>query len=121
LLAITIIGIPIALLLGMSLVGAILLASLFVSSAFGTAIARRAGWTMGSMGAFVMGFVLLHLVFLIPVAGIIIRIIVVSMGLGALLVAFHTHRDTLFPQEGKTGGGYEEERAEETGEEGREG
>lgn len=121
LLAITIIGLPTALLLGMFLVVAILLASLFVSSAFGTAIARRAGWTIGSMGAFVMGFILLHLIFLIPVAGIITRIIVVSMGFGALLVALSTYRDTLFPQEGKTGEGFEKEREEETGEEGREG
>jgi len=85
--AVTVIGIPIALVGGLLFIVALMISSLFVAYALGDAITSRAGWTPGRMGIFVLGFVILQILFFIPLLGTIVQIVAVSLGYGGLLYA----------------------------------
>ena len=85
LLAITIVGIPIAFLLGMGLLAGILLSTLFVSSGLGRVIVTRFGWNLPEWQVFVIGFLILHLAFRIPFVGWIVLAVSMCLGFGALL------------------------------------
>ncbi len=90
--AITIIGIPIALFLGLLFFAAMLISPLFVAYALGDVITSRAGRRPGSIWIFVIGFVILHILFAIPLLGIVIHAIAMSLGYGALLSALRGAR-----------------------------
>lgn len=95
---ITIIGLPIAVFLAMALISVILLAPLFASLALGEWIADLAKKTFCPYLLFIIGFVILNLLFAIPfLVGIIIRIVVTAIGIGAMFVVF---RDCWKKQEG---------------------
>lgn len=85
--AVTIIGLPLALVAGLLLIAALVLSPLFAAYTLGDAIASRAGWKSGPIRVFVLGFVILQILTFIPVLGIIIHIIAVSIGYGGLLYA----------------------------------
>ena len=90
-LGITIIGLPIALVSGMLLLIGAILSVFFVSSAFGRLLLSWLTVQMKDWYAFVAGFVVLNILFRVPVAGIIILIVTISLGFGALLYAVHGH------------------------------
>jgi len=95
LLAITLIGLPIALLLGLLILAGILLSTLFTSSALGQWIGRLLKRTFPDLAAFVIGFIILNLLYRIPVAGVIILAIAVILGFGALLRVAWQNRDRI--------------------------
>ncbi len=85
--AITVIGLPIAAVLGMFFLIAVLLSSLFVAFALGDAVVSRLRWKTGVTVTFVLGFVLLQILYLIPVFGWLVQVGAVSLGYGAFLYA----------------------------------
>lgn len=87
LLAVSLIGIPIALLMTLVLGVVILLSGLFVSSWIGDLVVGRLHITTNAYGAFIIGFVILHLLFLIPVLGALLRILTWAMGTGAFALS----------------------------------
>jgi hypothetical protein len=92
-LTITIIGLPIAFLSGLALMTGILLTSLFVASSFGIVLTARFNMEVSTMIAFILGFILLHIIFAIPIVGFLARIIVIALGLGAIALAANANRD----------------------------
>lgn len=86
-LAITMIGIPMALMLLVFVAGALMLSGIFVSFGLGKAIVLRGGKQTGDMLAFVIGFVVLNILFLLPYIGGIISMISAGLGMGAILYA----------------------------------
>ncbi|KYK35939.1 MAG: hypothetical protein AYK19_01665 [Theionarchaea archaeon DG-70-1] len=84
LLAITIIGSPAAVILGLFFVIALLVAGLTVSYSFGDWILSLLKVKTNDFVAFILGFIILCLLFIIPYAGIVIRVVVVSLGFGAI-------------------------------------
>jgi len=85
--AITVIGLPIALVGGLLFIVALLLSSLFVAYALGDVIASRAGWRPGPMGIFILGFVILQILTFIPLLGALVQVVAVSLGYGGILYA----------------------------------
>ncbi|RXE56542.1 hypothetical protein ABH15_07130 [Methanoculleus taiwanensis] len=85
--AITVIGLPIAAVLGMFFLVAVLLSSLFVAFALGDVVVSRLRWKTGVTAIFVLGFVLLQISYLIPVLGWLVQVGAVSLGYGAFLYA----------------------------------
>jgi hypothetical protein len=85
--AITIVGIPIALIALFLLIVALMLTGIFVSFSLGRWIGSRLNLKYGDMALFVIGFVVLNILFLIPYVGGLIGLISVSLGFGAILYA----------------------------------
>jgi hypothetical protein len=90
-LAITIIGLPIALVSGLFVIIGIIFSVLFVSSAVGRLLFRWLKVEIQDWHAFVAGFVVLSILFRVPLAGIIIFILTICLGFGTLLYAVHGH------------------------------
>lgn len=93
--SITIILLPIALILWMVFFIALILATLFVSLAFGRIIFRYIKKEAQPWHMFVVGFIVMSLIFLIPVAGFIILIIAESLGFGAILFTIRKDWDMI--------------------------
>ncbi|MCW3130895.1 MAG: hypothetical protein OCU20_07185 [Methanophagales archaeon] len=95
LLSLTIVGFPIALIMGMLFIIALMLSSIFVSFAVGRKIVDlfkvkfklNFKLKFNDLLIFVLGFVILSLLFRIPYAGVLIVIIAVSLGFGAIIYA----------------------------------
>lgn len=87
LLTITVIGFPVAAVLAMLFIIALMLSSLFVSFAIGRTIVNLLNVKPNDLLIFILGFVILNLLFQIPVAGWLVRIVAVSLGFGAILYA----------------------------------
>ncbi|WP_292409716.1 MULTISPECIES: hypothetical protein [unclassified Methanoculleus] len=85
--AVTIVGLPIALVGGLLFIVALMLSSLFVAYALGVVIASRAGRKPGRAWTFVLGFVILQILFFIPLLGTIVQVVAVSLGYGGILYA----------------------------------
>jgi hypothetical protein len=85
LLAITLVGLPIAIAIGLLYLGALLVSTLFTSSVLGRKVALLLKHPASDYVAFTIGFVILAILFRIPILGTIILIIAVSLGFGALL------------------------------------
>ncbi len=90
-LAITVVGLTLAIIMGMFFLVAIMLSSLFVSYSVGHKIRSMLNKEMGNMAVFIIGFVILYLLFRIPFAGPIIGIIVTSLGFGAIIFAIRAN------------------------------
>jgi hypothetical protein len=90
-LAITIVGLPIALVVGLLVFIGIIFSVLFVSSALGRWLMSVLKLAINDWYAFIAGFILLNILFRVPIAGIIILIVTVSLGFGALLYAVNNH------------------------------
>jgi len=87
LLAITIILLPLALVLGgLALIG-LLLANLFVASGLGRVISGYLKWNGKEWQLYTVGFLVLTVLFLIPVINIFAFVISTSLGFGAILFA----------------------------------
>jgi hypothetical protein len=65
-----------------------MVASLVVSSAFGSVLLGMVKVHANPYLLFVAGFIILNLLMLIPVLGFITRIVAVGLGFGAMLVVF---------------------------------
>jgi len=85
LLAITLVGLPIAIGIGLLYLGALLVSTLFTSSAFGRKVAGLLKREVSDYVAFTIGFVILAIIYRIPFLGTIVLVIAVSIGFGALL------------------------------------
>lgn len=88
-LAITIVGIPFAAVIGVLLILSLLLSGLFVSAWIGGLIADRFSPTMNPYWRFVSGFILFQIVLFIPVLGLLVQVLALFLGTGA---AFETLR-----------------------------
>ncbi|MDV2481775.1 hypothetical protein F8E02_07090 [Methanoculleus sp. Wushi-C6] len=88
--AVTIIGLPVALVGGLLFLVALMISSLFVAYALGDVIASRTGWKPGPMAIFVLGFVILQILTFIPLLGALVQVVAVSLGYGGLLYALRS-------------------------------
>jgi hypothetical protein len=85
--AITVIGLPIAMILTLLFIATLMLSGIFVSFSLGRWIAGSMNLNYGDMAFFVIGFVIMNILFLLPYIGGIIGIISASLGYGAILYA----------------------------------
>lgn len=88
-LLITLIGIPIALILGAVLAVAIYLSKFFTALTVGNLIARRTGWKPNPYADAAIGLILITLLELIPVIGWLAALLSMLFGLGALVIWFY--------------------------------
>ena len=88
-LAITVVGLPLAMLAGMVFLIAVLLSSLFVAYRLGEVIATHAAPALSEWQRYTIGFVILFILFYIPLIGPFILVIAISLGFGAFLYALH--------------------------------
>jgi hypothetical protein len=95
LISITVVLLPLALVFWMIFFLALLLSTLFVSFALGRIIARYINWDARPWQMFVAGFIILNLIFRIPVIGIIILVISVSLGFAAFFWTLYQHGDEI--------------------------
>ena len=86
-LAVTVIGLPIAAILGMFFIIALMTSGLFVSYCTGKFVTKRLNINTSDIGMFVIGFVILAILKLIPVLGFFASLVVVSLGFGAIFYA----------------------------------
>lgn len=86
-LAITIVGFPVAVVMGMLFVIALMLSSIFVAFALGRTLCDALKLKINDLLVFITGFVILALLFHIPVAGMLIRFVALSLGFGSILYA----------------------------------
>ena len=89
-LAITIIGSPLAVILVLFFIMALMVAGLPVSYSLGDWLLKMVKVTPNDILAFVVGFIILNLLFIIPFVGFIVQVIAVSLGFGAI---FYTIKD----------------------------
>jgi len=87
LLSVTIVGFPVALIMGMLFIIALMHSCLFVSFAVGRKIVDLFKVKLNNLLIFVLGFVILSLLFRIPYAGVLIVIVAISLGFGAIIYA----------------------------------
>ncbi|HVP94130.1 MAG TPA: hypothetical protein VMS89_03045 [Methanoregulaceae archaeon] len=87
-----IIGLPVAATGFILLVRGLILSVLFVSSVLGELIFSWINYKGKDWLAFIVGFVILQILFRIPFAGWIIAVITISLGHGALLYAVYENR-----------------------------
>ncbi len=88
----TVVGMPLGFLLLTLFVAALMLANLFVSFSLGRWIVSALNQTLGDYPAFILGYVVLSVLFLIPYAGSIIELISISLGFGAMVYAINESR-----------------------------
>jgi hypothetical protein len=90
-LAITVVGIPIALIASMLLIVTLALTGTFVAFSLGRWIGSLLKLNMGDMALFVIGFVVLNVLFLLPYIGGLVGLISLSLGFGAIIYALRRH------------------------------
>ena len=88
-LAITVVGFPVAAVMGMLFIIALMLSSIFVSFALGRALSDALRVKPNDLLIFIIGFVVLALLFHIPVAGMLIGFVALSLGFGSIVYAIH--------------------------------
>lgn len=99
LLAITVVGLPVAVTGFLLVIIGLILSVLFVSSVFGGLIFSWIHYEGKDWLAYIVGFIVLNILFRIPVAGAVILVIAVSLGFGALVYAVYNNREAIL---GKT-------------------
>jgi len=87
LIAITIVGLPIAMIASLLILAALMLSGTFVSFSLGRWIGEKTKIKQGDLILFTLGFVILNVLFLIPYVGGLIALISMSLGFAALLYA----------------------------------
>jgi len=85
LLAISLVGLPLAIGIGLLYLAAVLISTLFVASVLGRKAALLLKHRVPDYVAFTIGFVILAILFRIPILGTGILVIAVSLGFGAIL------------------------------------
>ncbi len=89
---ISVVGLPLGFLLLTLFVAALMLANLFVSFSLGRWIVSALNQTLGDLPAFVLGYVVLSVLFLAPFVGSIIELISIGLGFGAMVYALNESR-----------------------------
>lgn len=89
--AITVVGLPIALIATLLLIAAVMLTGTFVSYTLGKWIGSRLKLKYSDLVLFVIGFLILNILFLIPFVGGLASLISVSLGFGAILYTCRKH------------------------------
>ena len=87
LLALTVVGLPIALISSLLIIAALALTGTFLSYSLGKEIGERLKLKQGDLVLFVIGFVILNVLFLLPYVGWLISLISVCLGFAAILYA----------------------------------
>jgi hypothetical protein len=90
LVALTLVGIPLAIIMTLLFVLAVMLSGIFVSFSLGRAIFDLLKFKTGDLVVFLVGFLILNGLFYIPFAGGIIKLVAISLGLGAIFFAIKT-------------------------------
>ncbi|MDD5418967.1 MAG: hypothetical protein PHV57_03875 [Methanomicrobiaceae archaeon] len=90
--AVTIIALPLAAVLLLLFILALWFANLFVAFALGSIVVSWFRRDTHRVIAFVLGFIVLYLLFAIPIVGWLIQLIAVSLGYGAILYAARAYR-----------------------------
>ncbi|OPY54350.1 MAG: hypothetical protein A4E48_00335 [Methanosaeta sp. PtaU1.Bin060] len=90
---ITVVGLPIALIATLLLIAVLMLTGTFVAYALGKWIGARLKLKYSDLVLFVIGFVILNILFAIPFVGWLASLISVSLGFGAILYACRKHLD----------------------------
>jgi hypothetical protein len=93
--AITVIGLPLALIMSLLLIIAIMLSGIFVSFSLGKAIFDLLKFKTNELVVFLVGFLILNVLFYIPFAGGLIKLVAISLGFGAILYAAKTNWQTI--------------------------
>jgi hypothetical protein len=79
LLSVTVIGFPVALIMGMLFIIALMLSTLFVSFTVGRKIVDLFKFETNDLLIFVLGFIILSLLFRIPYVGVLVGIVAISL------------------------------------------
>jgi len=87
LLAMTVVGLPIALISTLLILTALMLSETFVSFSLGKWIGERTGKKQSDLVYFVIGFVIINVLLLVPFVGALISLIAKSLGFCAILYA----------------------------------
>ncbi|MBU7032595.1 MAG: hypothetical protein HXS53_08690 [Theionarchaea archaeon] len=95
LLMITVVGLPLGVILGLFLLMIVMVAGLFVSYSLGDWILQRLNMKPHEYLVFTLGFLIINILYFIPYVGIVTRVIVVSLGFGALFYALKNNWGTL--------------------------
>ena len=85
--AVTIVGLPIAVIMALLFTTSLLLTGIFVSFSLGRWVGGRMNLKYSDTILFVIGFVVLNILFLLPYIGGLIGLISMSLGYGAILYA----------------------------------
>ncbi|HVN65398.1 MAG TPA: hypothetical protein VMT31_02145 [Methanomicrobiales archaeon] len=101
LLAITLVGLPIAICIGLLYFGALLVSTLFTSSFLGRKVAGLLKREVSDYIAFTIGFLILAILYRIPILGFFVTVIAVSLGFGALLFAGWKNRNCVYSSPGQ--------------------
>ena len=84
---VTVVGVPIAILGWLFVIAGVMLAGLVVSLALGRLIAGKTGLGDNRYALFIIGFVILNVLYLIPFLGGLVKFVVVCLGFGAIVMA----------------------------------
>jgi len=95
LVSITIVLLPLAFILWEAFFLGLLISTLVVSLAFGRTIAGYLKWEAPPWQYFIVGFIVLNLLFRVPVVGIVFVVIAVSLGTAAFFWTIWLHRDAI--------------------------
>ncbi len=87
LVAATVVGLPIAVISALLIFAAFMLSGTFVSFSLGKWIAERAKIKQGDMVYFIIGFVIINVLSLLPLVGGLVSLISMSLGFAAILYA----------------------------------
>jgi hypothetical protein len=91
LVAITVVGLPIAFVAMLLILLAWMLSGIFVAFSLGRWIGGRVNVSQSDLVLFLIGFIILNVVFLLPYVGGLVGIISLSLGFGAFLYAARHH------------------------------
>lgn len=86
-LGITMVGLPVALVLGMFFIMALMASGLIVSHCTGKFVTKKINFNTSEVGTFVIGFVIILVLKMIPILGFIVGLVVVSLGFGSIFYA----------------------------------
>ena len=83
-LALTLVGLPIAVIFGMVTLIALMTSGLFVSHYMGKIVTKKLNINTSDIGIFIIGFVILVILKLVPVLGFFVNLVTGSLGFGAI-------------------------------------
>ncbi|NYT03062.1 MAG: hypothetical protein GKC10_09955 [Methanosarcinales archaeon] len=90
--AATVIGMPLAGLMILAWMGTFMLSGVFVAFVLGRWLGQRFNLTISDMALYVLGFVVLNVLFALPFLGGLIGLISASLGFGALIYGLNSYR-----------------------------
>lgn len=95
LLMITLVGMPIALMLLLGLLAGLLLSTIFVAFVIGDVICGKLNLDWKDWQKYLLGFIILFGLFMIPLAGVLVLVLAVFTGFGGILYALYENREQI--------------------------